>query len=178
MKAEGIIFTVTQFDLGGPTKFGVAWKTFVTACQQAIAKDCDKNRDKKLTPSDLALTTQTDAKVIYNKMYWEKNYGHLITNQGIAELIVDQAINCGNGRGNRHIKAIQKFVNVRQDGKLGAKTVEAINKADAKKLYSKIFKYRTNFYKAIGKGSQRKFLKGWLNRINNLKQIHQNEGYI
>ncbi|MFY7828363.1 MAG: glycosyl hydrolase 108 family protein [Flectobacillus sp.] len=178
LNAEGRIFTITQYDFGGATKFGVAWKTFLIACKQSIAKDCDKNKDAKLTPKDLALTTQLDAKVIYDEMYWKQYKGHLIENQAIAEIIIDLFINSGTGRGNKHVKAIQGFVGAKQDGKIGANTIRLINQADAKKLYGKIYQYRYNYYKAIGKGTQKKFLKGWLNRIKNLKAIHENEKYI
>ena len=178
LKAEGLIFTVTQYDRGGATKFGVTITTFKIACAKAIALNCDKNADKKVNAIDLGLTTPNDIKPIYKSLYWQQALAESIENQAIAEAIVDILVNCGPGRNNAHIKAIQKAVNAKQDGKIGKETIRKINQSNPSKLYKKIFDYRAKFYKRIGVGKQQKFLRGWLNRINQLKQIHKNERYI
>jgi len=177
IKSEGILFTVTQYDRGGATKFGITYNTYRRYCYQKI-QICDKNNDNILSAIDLSMTTIRDVQPIYYELYWSKMQGDLIENQAIAEIIVDMNINCGSGQYNRHIKAVQKFVGVKQDGIMGKNTAKAINATNSKILYEKIYQYRSRYYKAIGVGKQSKFLRGWLNRLNNSKKIHQNEKYI
>ncbi|MFC0182749.1 Predicted Peptidoglycan domain-containing protein [Pseudarcicella hirudinis] len=178
LKAEGILFTIVQYDRGGATKFGVTFQTYRIACNKSIALVCDKNRDGKLTSVDLSMTTQKDIKPIYKFMYWKQAKAHEIKNQAVAEVITDILVNCGPGRGNIHLKAIQGLVGAKRDGVLGSETVKKINQANSKKLYTKIYNYRASYYKKIGVGSQRKFLRGWINRIVNLKKIHLHEKYV
>lgn len=177
IKSEGILFTVTQYDRGGATKFGITYETYRRFCYKKL-EICDKNNDNILSSLDLSMTTIRDVQPIYYELYWSKMQGDLIENQAIAEIIVDMNINCGSGQKNRHIKAIQKFVGVKSDGIMGKNTVKYINQTNSKVLYEKIYNYRSRYYKAIGVGNQKKFLRGWLNRLNNSKKIHQNEKYI
>lgn len=182
IKSEGVLFTVTQYDRGGATKFGVTLSTYKMWCNSNLItiaeKPCDKDGNGKLNANDLRITTIDDVKPIYRKIYWDLVKADRIQNQAIAEIIVDMAINCGTGYRNQHIKAIQKFAGVKADGRIGEKTIAAINNSEPSKLYNYIFKYRKGFYQRLGQGSQRKFVRGWLNRIHNLKQIHQNEKLI
>lgn len=178
LKAEGVLFTVTQYDRGGATKYGVTLSTYKRACLRAIALACDKDADGKVSAFDLALTTQQDIKPIYKAMYWNYANAQTIHNQAIAETIVDILVNCGPGKNKANVKAIQRIVGATPDGVFGTATIRKINKANPRKLYSKIYQYRTHYYQAIGVGTQRKFLRGWLNRIENLKKIHLHEKYI
>lgn len=179
IKSEGILFTVTQYDRGGATKYGVTMGTYKIWCNSKLVKiQCDKNKDGALTSDDLRSTTLDDVRPIYKKLYWDLVRADEIKSQGIAELIGDMTINCGTGFRNQHIKSIQRFVGVNQDGVIGTKTIKAINKAHQLKLYNHIFKYRSDFYKKVGRGNQKKFVNGWLNRINNLKSIHKHEKLI
>ncbi|MDI9863965.1 glycosyl hydrolase 108 family protein [Flectobacillus sp. DC10W] len=178
MKSEGLLFVVIQWDRGNETKFGVTLVTYKIACARMIAVSCDKNRDGVVSAHDLALTTQQDVKPIYRVMYWEQARADEIKNQAIAEQIVDILVNMGAGKGRQHIKAIQKFVGAQSDGIIGSGTIRKINATNQKILYNSIVKYRLNYYKAIGVGNQKKFLRGWLNRVHNLKAIHKNEKYL
>ncbi len=173
-----MLFTVTQYDRGGATKYGVTLATYKIACLKSIALSCDKDADGKVSSFDLALATQLDIKQIYKAMYWNYANAEIINNQAVAETIVDILVNCGPGRDKANIKAIQRFVGATPDGVFGKETIRRLNKMSAKVLYIKIFDYRTRYYKAIGVGKQQKFLRGWLNRIENLKQIHEHEKYI
>jgi lysozyme family protein len=181
IKSEGTLFTVTQYDRGGATKFGITLRTYNIWCNSEIsmfARNCDKDMNGRLNANDLRLTTLDDVRPIYKLMYWDLVKADRIENQAIAELVADMAINCGTGYRNQHIKAIQKFIGVKSDGRIGPKTIEALNNTEPSKLYKYIFKYRKSFYQRLGHGNQRKFVRGWLNRINNLKKIHQNEKLI
>lgn len=176
IKAEGIIFTVTQYDRGGATKFGVTLRTYLSYCNRSAI--CDKNKDGVVNVSDLALTSLNDVNPIYYYYYWKPYLADSIRNQAIAELLVDMYINCGTGKRREHIKFLQSYLRIKQDGRIGSKTLLAINTAKQKNLYKYIYNYRVRYYKAIGVGKQRKFLRGWLNRIQKLKQNHQDEKLI
>lgn len=175
IQVEGIMFTVTKYDKGGATKFGVTYATFKTWCKGRIVEiaPCDKDLNGRITVNDLRLTVLQDVKPIYKSCYWDALKADEIKSQNVAELIVDYLINSGCGRKNANMKAIQRIVGVKADGAFGAKTVKAINDANPVKLYNSLYRFRQNYYRKIAHGTQKQFLKGWKNRLNILKSIHQ-----
>jgi lysozyme family protein len=176
IRVEGIFFTVTQYDAGGATKFGVTYSVYKTWCngKMIVVAPCDKDSDGKITTNDLRLTVLQDVKPIYKTQYWDVCKADMIDNQAVAELLVDMVVNCGVGYDRRHVKAFQKIVGVAQDGKIGPKTLKAINQGNSLKIYNDLVKYRKSFYKklTLKKRSQKKFLKGWYKRLSILKSIH------
>ncbi len=180
IKAEGLYFVIVQYDKGGATKFGITITTYIKWCNQTqvIWIGCDKDQNGFLTENDLRLTTLHDVRPIYQKQYWDAYRLSEIHNQAIAEIISDMIVNCGPGVKNKHIKAIQHFLKLKPDGIIGTKTIAKINKVNAKRLYNFIYEYRKAHYLKIGVGKQKKFLKGWLNRLYKSKQIHKHEKYI
>jgi lysozyme family protein len=179
IKVEGTFFTVTQYDAGGATKYGVTIAVYKTWCngKQVEIAPCDKDNNGKITANDLRLTFLQDVKPIYKTQYWDVCKGDLITNQAVAENIVDMVVHCGIGYDRVHIKAIQRIVGVVQDGKIGPKTLRAINQGNSEQIYNDLTKYRKSFYKklTLKKRTQKKFLKGWYKRLSILKSIHYNE---
>ena len=173
---EGTFFTVTQYDVGGATKFGVTYAVYKTWChgKVVVIAPCDKDGNGYITTNDLRLTVLKDVKPIYKSHYWNICKADLIDNQAVAENIVDMIVHCGMGRNRQHIKAIQRIVGVVQDGKIGPRTLRAINQGNSLKIYDDLTKYRKSFYKklTLKKRSQKKFLKGWYKRLLILKQIH------
>ena len=176
IKVEGTFFTVTQYDAGGATKFGVTYAVYKTWCHSKIMEvsPCDKDADGKITTNDLRLTVLRDVKPIYKSQYWDICKGDLIHNQAVAELFADMIVHCGRGYDQQHIKAMQGIVGVHQDGKIGTKTLKAINQGNSSKIYHDLSRYRKSFYKklTLKKRSQQKFLKGWYKRLSILKLIH------
>ena len=56
------------------------------------------------------------------------------------------------------------------DTPLLRQTLAAINDyPDQKELFAKLWHEREDFFKRIAVGSQKKFLKGWLNRLNGIR---------
>lgn len=148
-------------DAGGPTKYGVT-------LADAKAAGFDKNGDGKVTAEDVKLLTKEDAKSNLKKKYWDKCKADDIKNQSIANIIVDWCYNSGTGK----IKNVQTIVGTKADGIVGHKTISAINSYNTQKdLFNKIWNARKTFYYNIvkNKPSQKKFLKGWMNRLNGLK---------
>ncbi len=150
-------------DPGGCTNRGITihtWRKF----------GYDKNGDGIITCEDVRQISREDAKNIYQKYFWEANGGNLIENQKVAEIIIDWAINSGAGIA---IVRVQRILNTMGnslvvDGIVGRKTITAINNANQKELYKRIWQEREQFYKDITAKNPpfRKFLVGWLNRLN------------
>jgi lysozyme family protein len=100
-------------------------------------------------------------------MFWDKWKADSIISQSIAELLVDWAW----GSGIYGIKYPQQVLGVKVDGIVGAKTLAAINNyPDQEELFNKLWQRRKKHFEDIAKSpSKKKFLKGWLNRLNDFK---------
>jgi lysozyme family protein len=161
IKSEGSVYENDPTDNGGCTKYGVILQTL---------KDYkfDVNKDGVFTCEDVKALTLQDAKLIYKKMYWDYFKADSINNQSLAEYIVDGAINQGKGT---IAKYVQDIVGVTADGVVGNKTLEAINNHDSKDLFQKLKAKREDKYHRIvaNNPSQKKFIKGWINRLNSIE---------
>ena len=69
------------------------------------------------------------------------------------------------------IKIPQKILGLKVDGIVGEKTITAVNNAPANFLQT-LYKERQKFLERIAKTNptQKKFLRGWLNRLDDLKK--------
>ena len=146
-------------DKGGATNMGVTIATWKR-------HGYDKNRDGVIDVKDLKLITKEDAVRIL-RIYWNKWKADQINNQSIANILVDWVW----GSGANGIKIPQRILGVKQDGIVGPKTIEAINKYEQKTLFDKIHKAREQYFRDICRrdSTQYVFLNGWLNRLNNFK---------
>lgn len=147
-------------DKGGATNKGVTMATW-------RKYGYDKNEDKKIDEKDVMLITEFDAiYVILKPIYWDKWKADQINSQSIANLVVDWYWNSGA----YGIKIPQYVLGLKQDGIVGTKTLAAINNyPNERELFQKLWQARKEYYERIGKGTQKKFLKGWLNRLNGIK---------
>mgnify|MGYP003417976505 CR=1 FL=1 len=146
-------------DKGGATNMGVTIATWKR-------HGYDKNRDGVIDVKDLKLITKEDAVRIL-RIYWNKWKADQINNQSIANILVDWVW----GSGANGIKIPQRILGVKQDGIVGPKTIEAINKYEQKTLFDKIHKAREQYFRDICRrdNTQYVFLNGWLNRLNSFK---------
>jgi lysozyme family protein len=179
LKVEGTTFVKTAFDRGGATKLGITFKAFLTFCSlPKVPISCDKNNDSRLTAADVFYLTPSDVLPIYKGYYWDVVKGDEIENQAIAEFLADFVVNSGGCKAN--IQALQRIIGTRQDGRFGVNTVAKINGQNPKTLFTKLYRFRLNFYRAIVRNNptQKRFLKGWKSRILKLKTIYQNEKLI
>ena len=160
-------FVNDPLDRGGATNKGVTiaiWK----------AQGYDKDGDGDIDVADLKLITEADAIMIMKKNYWDRWKADQIKNQAIANTVVDWVW----GSGVWGIKIPQRILGVKDDGVVGAKTIEALNNQDPKKFLEKLYLARFNFLDGIvaSNPSQKRFIKGWKNRMNNL--IKYNKKFI
>ena len=145
-------------DKGGPTMQGITLVTF----QKYYGAD--------KTAEDLKKITEAQWFNIFKEGYWDSFRADDILSQSIANLVVDWAWCSGPVTA---IKNVQKQLGVYVDGKVGPVTLVAINTADPKELFDKLWKARKEYFEAIVRKtpSQKVFLKGWLNRLESDKFV-------
>ena len=141
-------------DSGGCTMRGVTIGTF------------RKYYGKTKTCSDLRKLTDAQWDHIFVHGYWDKWKASTINNQSIANLLVDWFWTSGV----YGIKYPQRVLGVKDDGIVGPKTIAAINNyPNQRELFQKLWNRRKKHFESIGKGTNAKFLRGWLNRLASFK---------
>jgi lysozyme family protein len=147
-------------DRGGATVIGVTFGTFTTYCKKNMIKANPTVEDLKNIDFETWLT-------ILSKEYWDRWKADLIFNQSVANILVNWVW----GSGVNGIKIPQKLLGVTADGIVGPKTIEALNKFNPEVIFNQVREAQTAFYYRIVEKnpSQQKFLKGWINRLNDLK---------
>jgi lysozyme family protein len=105
----------------------------------------------------------------YRIQFWDEIKGNDIRSQSVAEYLFDWTVTSGNIAARQ----VQELLGVDVDGRVGAQTLGAINGAKAQTLWSQMVAVRVQRAKdrAANMPSQRKFLKGWLNRFEGF-QFH------
>lgn len=138
-------YTEIKGDLGGGTKYGISQRSF-----PAI---------------DIEYLTETRAREIYKREYWDKVRGDEVDNQRIANLMFDTAVNMSPYRA---IKFAQMCLGVPADGVVGPNTLGSINHVvNADAFIAAYSNFRIARYVAIvgDDPTQAKFLQGWKNRV-------------
>ena len=147
-------FSNVSGDRGKETMWGVTIGTF----RQVFGKD--------KTVADLKAITDEQWMTIFRKYYWDKWKADGINSQSIANLLVDWLW----ASGSYGVKIPQRVLGVSIDGIVGAKTIAAINGyKNERELFTMLWKEREAFFTRIAVGSQKKFLRGWLNRLNGIR---------
>lgn len=153
-------FVDDPLDNGGATNKGVTIATW---------RQCgyDKDGDGDIDVDDLKKLTLSDATIVLKKYYWDRWKADQINNQSVANILVDWVW----GSGVHGIKIPQRLLGVTVDGIVGQKTIEAINNSDQSELFKKIWLARKDFLNGIVQRNpeQKRFIKGWLNRLNDFK---------
>ncbi|MGN1221257.1 MAG: glycoside hydrolase family 108 protein [Candidatus Cryptobacteroides sp.] len=139
-------------DKGGPTNKGITLRTYRQYCGQ----------DR--TIADLKEMSFGTWSKIMKDQYWDKCRADEITNQSVAEIVVDWCINSGPVG----LRKVQEMLSLKPDGIVGPKTLVAINGANPQELFGRIKAARKQYFVDIVKRSpgQKAFMSGWMNRIN------------
>lgn len=149
-------FANDPIDRGGVTNKGITIATFRHYYGQ------------EATEEELKALTDEQWLHIFTEGFWKPFGADDITNQSVANICVDWAWGSGTCTA---IKEVQALLGVKTDGIVGAKTLTAINTCNQRKLFDKIRSARLRFVDAIVRRSpsQKRFIKGWKNRINSFK---------
>lgn len=120
---------------------------------------------RNMTCNDLRKMTSQQWERIFKEGYWNRWKADSIDNQSIANLLVDWVFTSGV----YGIRYPQGVLGVTVDGKVGPKTLAAINNhPDKRKLFQQLWERRKKHFEAIANNNKgkKKFLKGWLRRLD------------
>ena len=152
LKVEGG-YTNDKYDKGGKTKYGIT---------EEDARDFGYKGDMQ----DL---TKDFAKNIYLKKYYLGNKLDKVVNDKMALSVCDFIVNGGAWGAKKAQAALNELgFDLRVDGILGKKSLAALNEVDENKFLEKYHDLQRRYYRvlAANKPSQKKFLTGWLNRVD------------
>ena len=152
IKAEGG-YSNDKNDKGGKTKYGII---------EEEARDFGYKGDMQDLTIDFA-------KNIYLKKYYLGNKLDKLVNDKVALSICDFIVNSGAWGAKKAQAALNELgFDLKVDGILGAKSLAALNEVDEAKFLEKYHDLQRRYYRvlAANKPSQKKFLTGWLNRVD------------
>lgn len=147
-------------DHGGPTNFGIT------------QDDLSRWRHQPASAQDVKEMSLHEAKAIYEAWYWRAVGCDKITSKAIAICMFDFSVLRGISIPPRYAQAIcnNHGAGLVLDGKIGPKTLQAINSLDPMDFVSEFSaKARNGFLGIVARRpSQVRFLKGWLARAKRL----------
>ena len=155
-------------DRGGITYKGITYATYKLLCKIVLKKDPNREHFLSLTDEEVGL---------FVKYFWDKSTNNnQIASQKIAEAITSWFWGSGKLGLMWYQRMLNKEYNCKLvvDGVIGRASIEAINSIDADDLFQMSIKYRYNRFHQICKQnpSQKIFLKGWLNRLQDFAERH------
>lgn len=138
-------------DKGGCTNMGVTIGTYRSLI------------NKNATCSDVKNMTKEHFETVL-KSFWNRWRANELMNQSVANILVDWVW----ASGVWGIRIPQRILGVKEDGIVGVKTLANANAICQEGLFNEIKTARIKFVEDIVRNnpSQRVFLKGWINRIN------------
>ncbi len=166
-----------KYDRGGITNYGVS----IVFLKECVQKNIDTVKSFGIT--NLPVTRETikgltkaQAAALFRWRFWSSLHLDDMPLK-LAVLLYDAAVNHGP---NRSVRFAQQAYNMGTtygtklvvDGILGPLTRDALKKTDTPVLHKNMLFCREDFYYAIVNNdrTQEKFLKGWLNRVSDLRR--------
>ena len=142
-------------DRGGATNKGITMNTWRIYCNR---------KGKTASVATLKAVTDAEWNDVFKSMYWDRCKADDINDQSVANMLVDWYWNSGRWA----VKHLQRIINVADDGVIGNKTLTALNSFNAVSLFDRLKQDRLKFVENIARNnpSQKRFLRGWKNRIN------------
>lgn len=149
-------------DKGGKTNMGITLSTW---------KSCgyDKDKDGDIDADDLRLITRNDVVEVLRKNYWNRWKADQIRDQSLANILVDWVW----ASGKWGIIIPQRLLKVTADGQVGPVTLATLNQVNPKTFFQILKEERIKFCQDLCQKdpSQKVFLQGWINRINDYKYL-------
>jgi lysozyme family protein len=118
------------------------------------------------TVADMKNLPRSTAETILKRNYWLKNHFDQLKNQSVATMLYDGAVNHGVGGILSITKKALKKLNRSISKVFTSDGINALNKLNQRDLFFALKEVRTERYKASPK---KKYLKGWLNRLERIK---------
>lgn len=167
----GSKFTNIKEDKGGATKWGVSL-SFIRSTNDSLF-DLDGNG--VLNENDIRAMTEDIASLGFKKYFWDKPYGlDYLDSDKKAFVVFDAAVNNGPRNATKFIQqtANKLGVNCAVDGVFGNQTAKALYELPVDEFTETYLDVREAFFNRIVQNnpSQKIFIKGWLNRIKNIRR--------
>jgi lysozyme family protein len=138
-------------DPGGMTNLGVTrtnWELYL-------------NRD--VTEAEMRALTPEIVKPFYKKNYWDKIKGDELPS-GVDYAAYDLAVNSGTSKAAKYL---QRIAGVADDGVIGPRSLEALEKCYPADTVDELCHMRMDFLKGLNTFDT--FGKGWTSRVNDVK---------
>jgi len=139
-------------DPGGMTNLGITKRTY----DEFHGTDIDEEGMRNLKKSDV--------EPIYRQNYWNRCRCQDLPS-GVDWAVFDFAVNAGTGRA---AKALQKAVEVEQDGSIGPLTLMKVKHHEVVNIINRIATYREQFYRSLSTFDT--FGKGWIRRNDETRE--------
>lgn len=134
-------------DPGGPTMFGIAWNF----CHEALKRF-------GITRDTVRKLTLEQARQIYYEEYWIASCADGLTDEGLAFIHLDCAVNCGVGTASRIMRSLS--VNPKHfDGRGDNNEILFL------RLVHEYEILRLDYYTDCRRELKKRFLEGWVNRM-------------
>lgn len=165
LKHEGG-FVNDPVDPGGATNKGVTFQTFKAHAKTLL--------NVEPTLDNLKNLTDEQAGKIYKIEYWDKVHGDDIKTQDLANIVFDFYVNAG-ANASKLLQQVLKDMGqtVTVDGVIGPGTMSVLAQVDEIEVYRRYKKGRAKYYEDLvaKRPPLKKFLKGWLNRVNSFPDL-------
>lgn len=161
-------FTMDPQDPGGATRFGISFR-FLEDLPLARA---DVDQDGVVTWQDVRALDRDRAEALYREYFWNRLHLDDLP-RGLALALYDTAVNLGRARAVRYL---QQALGVACDGVMGPETMGALRKQLAAgqepELINQVLFRREAHYLRLAerKAWAARFVRGWLNRLKDLRQ--------
>jgi lysozyme family protein len=160
-------------DPGGATNRGISLR-FLAGTHDTEIGDIDKDGD--IDANDIKNLSEEDAIKIYKKYFWDEyDLDRYEENINLQYAMFDMIVNAGPGTGLRLLqKVINRYNNnnIAVDGRIGPGTLAAYNAIQDKSyMDDEYLLERLQFYHDLAekKPKLKEFLRGWANRVNNVR---------
>lgn len=140
-------------DPGGPTNLGVTLANF----RRFVKPDG--------TVDDLKRLTRDQAGVVFRRNYWDEVLASSLPD-GVDFAVFDFAVNSGPVRA---AKFLQRLVGVAPDGKVGPKTIEAVEQVGKQELITAFCDARMDFLQDLS--TYATFGRGWKSRVDHVRVL-------
>lgn len=163
---EGKVVEDVPGDAGGPTKWGITIGRLATRKGVKLPRRGSKAWDA--LKAELYALTEAQIRDFYKRDYWDVVRADNLP-PGIAYCVADYGLNSGPSRA---IKALQMLCGNKQTGRMDDETIREAHAFDRVELIMLYQEERARFLNAIvsNRPNQRKFLKGWMNRVGDVKR--------
>ncbi len=132
------------------------------------AKLYEKVIGRPPTVADMKSITKERALSIFYNWFWVPMMANKIDSQAIAETFVDHGINAGIPRAVRlmqHVLNDYFYAGLKVDGRMGPKTLAAVNASPERELFDAYNTARIDYYESLNNAH---FEHGWKNRVYRL----------